>query len=126
VAARAGRLKHFIEDLKRSSQHYAGVKPDEDQKEDLACDFIAAQVLKRFIALQPTDEPAGSRLAHVIGYGSPSERLAQAWVNFCDSYAGVPADIDHLSQAQTVNALAALDSDFKILIPRDSEFSLCR
>lgn len=126
VAARGGRLKHFVENLRQTTRQNAGVNTDEEQKEDLACDFIGAQVLKRFIAQYPTDKPASLRLARVIGYGSPSERLAQAWLNFCDSYAGIPADSEHLSQAQTINALAALDPDFKALIPSDSDVTICR
>lgn len=125
VAARSGGLKQLVENLRQTSEHVANVKPDEDQKEDLVCDFIAAQALKRFVQLNPTNESLGVRLARVIGYGSQSERLAQAWADFCNSYGGAPADEDHLSQSQTIQALVALDSELKVLVPQDPYSSLC-
>jgi hypothetical protein len=124
VAARSGRLKHFIDNVTETARSSASVESTEDQQEDLACDFTGAEALKRFIALYPTEEPEAVRFARVVGYGSPSVRLARAWEDFCDSYNGDAADDEHLSQSQTIRALLSLDPELKALMPQDSRLSL--
>jgi hypothetical protein len=120
VAARSGRLNQFIENVTETARHSANVELMEDQKEDLACDFTGAEVLKRFIALHPKDEPEAERFARAVGYESTAVRLARAWDDFCASYNGDAGDEEHLSQAQTIRALYGLDPELKALMPQDS------
>ena len=127
VAARGGRLDPLIENVTETTRLSAHVEPTVKQKEDLVCDFIGAQSLKRFIALSPTEEPDTERFSHVFGYESPTERLAYAWEDFCASYNGGDAgDEEHLSQNQTIRALVGLDPELKALVPGDTVFApLC-
>lgn len=120
VAARSGRLNQFIENVTKTARLSASVEPTEDQREDLACDFTGAEVLKRFIALYPKDEPEAERFARAVGYEPHSVRLARAWEDFCASYNGDARDEEHLSQAQTIRALFGLDPEFKALLPQDA------
>ena len=117
VAARSGKLNRFIDSVAENAKHSAHVEPTEDQKEDLACDFVGELVLKRFIALNPTGESTALRLSKVFGYESPSERFKRAWEDFCASYNGDPGDDDHLNQYQTIRALLALDPELPSLMP---------
>ncbi|MBV9959003.1 MAG: hypothetical protein JO360_11310 [Acidobacteria bacterium] len=127
VAVRTGRLHHLIENVNQIARQSASLELSEDQQEELACDFIGAEVLKRYIALAPTAEPNAERFARVFGYLSPAERLALAWQNFCDSYNGAAWDEQHLSQDQTFRALLGLDPELRALIPADaSAIQLCR
>lgn len=128
VAARSGRLSQFINHVKETARLSADVEPTGEQKEDLACDYIGAEVLKHFIALYPTGETERERFSRIIGFNTLSERLARAWEDFCASYNGVPADEAHLSQAQTIRALVGLDPELKALIPDNDALSskLCR
>jgi hypothetical protein len=126
VAARSGRLKGFIDHVKETARLSSDVEPTREQKEDLACDYTAAEVLKRFIALYPTGETERERFSRVIAFES-SQRLALAWEDFCASYNGEAGDEDHLSRAQTVRALVGLDPELKALVPDDALSSmLCR
>jgi hypothetical protein len=120
VAAQTGGLDGLIENVSRKAKAAAGVEAFEDQEEDLACDFIAAQVLKHFIDLYPTNEPKAERLLRTCGYELPSERLAHAWEAFCASYNGFTGDTHHLSQGLTVRALAGLDPELKAFVDRYS------
>ena len=115
LAARTGGLDGLIESVSRRATA-AGVETLDDQEEDLACDFIGAQVLKRFIDLYPTNEPKAERLLRTCGYELPSERLAHAWEAFCASYNGFTGDTHHLSQGLTVRALAGLDPELKAFV----------
>jgi hypothetical protein len=127
VAARGGRLDRLIENVTEMTRLSAHVEPTVKQKEDLVCEFIGAKVLKRFIALEPTDEPDAERFSRAFGYVSPSERLARAWDDFCASYDDDPEDEDHLSPNQTIRALVGLDPELKALVPGDIVFSpLCQ
>jgi hypothetical protein len=120
VAARSGRLNQFIEHVTETARLSADVELMEDQKEDLACDFTGAEVLKRFIALHPKDEPEAERFARAVGYEPPAVRLARAWDDFCASYNGDAGDEEHLSHTQTLRALFGLDPKLKALMPQDS------
>ena len=127
VAVRAGRLNNFIESVNDVARAAANLELDEDQKEELACDFIGAQVLKRYIAIHSTDQANALRFARASGYEPLSERLAHAWQDFCASYNGVSPDAEHLSQDQTFRALLGLDPELKALIPDDAiSTRLCR
>jgi len=126
VAARSGRLKGFIDKVKETARLSADVEPTREQKEDLACDYTAAEVLKRFIVLYPTGETERERFSRIIAFES-SQRLALAWENFCASYNGESGDEYHLSRAQTMRALVGLDPELKALVPVDALSStLCR
>jgi len=120
VAAQTGGLDGLIESASRRAKAAAGVETLDDQAEDLACDFIGAQVLKHFIDLHPTNEPKAERLLRTCGYELPSERLAHAWEAFCASYNGFTGDAHHLSQGLTVRALAGLDPELKAFVDRYS------
>ncbi|MGB7924590.1 MAG: hypothetical protein WCF57_15220 [Pyrinomonadaceae bacterium] len=127
VAVRSGRLNQFIEHVTEVARFYVKDKPDGEQKEELACDFIGAEVLKHFIALYPTAETNAERFSRAFGYEPPSKRLALAWQDFCASYNGGPPDEEHLSQDQTIRALLGLDPELKALIPDDAiSTRLCR
>lgn len=127
VAVRTGRLNHFIENVNQGARTTANLELSEDQKEELACDFTGAEVLKRYIALYPTEEQNAQRFARAFGYEPSSERLAHAWQDFCTSYNGGPPDKEHLSQDQTLRALLGLDPELKAMIPEDAiSMKLCR
>ena len=117
VAARSGKLDGFIKRLADDARRKAGVEPTEEQQEDLACDYVASLVLKRFIALNPNTESVSVRVSRVFGYESPAERFARAWEDFSASYNGDPGDEDHLTQYQLIRALSALDADLGCLMP---------
>ena len=127
VAARAGRLNRFIDSVTTLAQESAGVEVKHRQKEELACDFTAAEVLKRFIANNPTSEPSSTRFSLAFGYETRSERLSRAWADFCASYRGDARDNDHLSQDHTLRSLIVLDQDLKAFVPDDALASrFCR
>lgn len=127
VAARAGRLNQFIEDVTETARLHASIEPDDKQREELACDFIGAETLKRFITLHPNEEANAVRFARAIGYDSPAERLARAWQDFCTSYNGDPGDEEHLSQYQTIRVLVEFDPELKTLLPDEAiSIRLCR
>ena len=127
VAARAGRLGRFIEGMGDTARRSTGLKLTEEQKEELACEFVGAGVLRHYIALRPTAEAEAERFARSFGYAPHPERLARAWEDFCASYNGDPVDGDHLSSDQTLRALLGLDPKFKALIPDDAiSTRLCR
>lgn len=120
VAARSNKLDRFIKGVSENVSRTAQVEPTEAQKEDLACDFIGEQVLKRFIALKPTGESTTARLSTVFGYESPEQRFSRAWEEFCAAYNGDPGDDDHLTQYQTIRALLALDPELRSLMPKSA------
>lgn len=127
VAARTGRLKPFIESVSELAHRSADLVLDEEQREELACDFAGAEVLKRYIALHPTGERSVERFARPFGYQPTHERLADAWKEFCASYNGDPLDEVHLGQYQTLRVLSGLDPELKALIPDDATSThLCR
>jgi len=127
VAVRTGRLNAFIEDVNEVAHSAARLELNEEQKEELACDFTGALVLKRYIALYPTDETGVQRFSRLFGYEPPRVRLALAWQNFCDSYNGAPPDDEHLSQDEILRALVGLDTELRALIPSDAiSTAICR
>ena len=127
VAARGGRLESLIESVGRVARQSAELVLDPVQKEELACDFTGAEVLRRYIALRPTGRASAERFTRAFGYESRPERLARAWQDFCMSYNGDPDDEEHVSLAQTFRVLPRFDPEFKALIPDDAlSSSLCR
>lgn len=127
VALRSGRLNYFIENMNEIARASFNLELNKEQKEELACEFTGAEVLKRYIALYPTAETSAERFSRVFGYEPPAERLAHAWQNFCASYNGDSLDAEHLSQDQTLRALLGLDPELRALIPGDAiSTRLCR
>lgn len=127
VAARGGRLQRLIEDAGRVARQSAGLSLGEVQKEELACDYTGAEVLKRYIALRPTAQANDERFASAFGYRPRSERLALAWQDFCISYNGDPADEEHLSLAQTFRVLPKLNPNLQTLVTEEAiPTRLCR
>jgi hypothetical protein len=127
VAARGGRLQRFIEDVSRVARESAGLTLSEVQKEELACDYTGAEVLKRYIVIRPTSQAGGERFASAFGYRPRPERLARAWQDFCSSYNGDPDDEEHLSLTQTFRVLPRLNPELQTLITDDaSSTRLCR
>lgn len=128
IAARGGRMGDYMEGVSIvARQQSADLELNAVQKEELTCDFIAAQVLKRFIALHPTARPRASRFSSAFGYEPRADRLSRAWQEFCTSYNGDPGDAEHLSQGQLFRVLPRLDPELKDLIPDDAvEPRLCR
>ena len=120
VAARSNKLDRFIMGVAENVSRNAQVKPTEAQREDLTCDFIGEQVLKRYIAHRPTGESPAARVSSVFGYESPSKRFSRAWEEFCAAYNGDPGDDDHLTQYQTIRALMALDPELLSLMPKSA------
>jgi hypothetical protein len=120
VAARTGRLNNFIDSVARTARISVGIEFNQEQKEELACDFTAAEVLKRFIASHPTSEPSFKRFSLPFGYETPAKRLTRAWADFCTSYRGASRDDEHLSRDQTIRSLIVLDQDLKALVPDDA------
>ena len=120
IAARSGRLNKFIESVTTTAQLGARIESNSEQKEELACDFTAAEVLKRFIALHPTSELNSMRFSLPFGYEAPAKRLTRAWADFCASYTGDSRDDEHLSQDQTLRSLIVLDQDLKAFVPDDA------
>lgn len=122
VAAWSGKLRDVIEGIARRSKLTAGVTLTGRQKEDLACEFIALKVVKRYVELEPTGESKVERLSRVLEYEPPSERLRFAWDDFCFSYYGehgYRGDDEHLSNGETRRALRELDPELGALIPPD-------
>jgi hypothetical protein len=127
VGARTGKLNDYIESVTRTVQETNHIEINADQKEELACDFIGAEVLKRFIASHPTSENGVDRFSRAFGYEPREQRLRRAWTDFCWSYNGEVGDQEHLSQDQTIRSLLVLDPDFTGLIHKDASTArLCR
>src|SRR5262249_37964672 len=106
-----GDLQPLTAYISREARSNARVAATDRQQEDLACDFIAELVLRRFIRLRPTAS-------------SPEERLCLTLAG------GNSADDTHLSDAQTLRALFGLDPQLRRLIvnwlggPEVNEYTL--
>jgi hypothetical protein len=120
VAVRAGKLNKFIDSVTTTARLSARIELNQQQNEELACEFTAAEVLKRFIATNPTNEPSSERFSLAFGYETPAKRLTRAWADFCASYRGDSRDNQHLGQDETIRALIVLDQDLKAFVPDDS------
>jgi hypothetical protein len=104
VAIESDQLDPFIENIARKSEELANVFPTEDQKEDLACDFIGEQALEQYVTLYPANLSTAQRLA--IGIG-------QNCISGIDDDDG---DEEHLSDSATLKAIFALDPELSRLI----------
>ena len=106
VAVWSERLTPFIDINAQRARLASGVSATEDQKEDLACDYIGTEALKQFIRSHPTRESAAARLS--IPLGGCVENL--------DEDTG---DDEHLSEGDTLRAMLGLDPDLKRMILRN-------
>ena len=127
VAVRSGRLSRYIDEIGERVRRTAHIENNEQQKEELACDFTGAEVLRVFIATHPNNEKSADRFSRVFGYESRSERLTRAWIDFCAAYNGDPGDQEHLNEQQTIRSLLALDPELISLIHADAiAADICR
>ena len=120
VAARTGRLRADIERLAQRIRETAGITASVRQREELACEYVGAETLKRFIASHPTADNNVERFSRAFGYQSRSARLAEVWLEFCHSYYGDPGDHDHLSEQQTLRSLLTFDPSLSMLVRTDA------
>jgi hypothetical protein len=104
VAAESDELDPFIENVAKRSEDLASVFPTEDQKEDLACDFIGEQALGQYVTLYPASLSTTQRLAIGLGQDCGSGK---------DDDDG---DEEHLSDSATLKAIFALDPELSKLI----------
>jgi hypothetical protein len=104
VAVESDQLDPFIENIAKKAEEVANVYPTEDQKEDLACDFVGEQALEQYVTLYPANASTAERLA--IGLGQDCS-LGK------DDDDG---DEEHLSDSATLQAIFALDPELSKLI----------
>jgi hypothetical protein len=90
-------LASFAGVVTREARSMACVSTTNRQEGDLACDFIAELVLRSFVGRRPTSQ-------------CPEERICLALT------AGNAGDQTHLSDAETLRALIALDPQLKSLL----------
>lgn len=108
IAARGGNLGAFIRQVAQRAERDAGVSPAESQKEDLACDFVGEQTLKRLLKSSATNkETAGKQLARALDYDP-------------DDGDDDDADEEHLGQHDTFKALLALDPELRALLHKSA------
>lgn len=107
VAARGGNLNAFVERVAQRAARLAGVAPAESQKEDLACDFVGEQTLKRLIRSSATNEETAAK------------QLARALDDDSDD-ADDDVDEEHLGQRVTFKALLALDPELSALLHKSA------
>lgn len=103
AAARHDNLTGFVQQITANAEREAGVRPTEDQQEDLACDFIGAQVLKTYVRRHPSRESERERLARALDYENGDEPDAEG-------------DEEHLSERETLRAILALDPELRRLL----------
>jgi hypothetical protein len=103
VAVWSERLTPFIDISAQRARLVSGVTVTENQKEDLACDYIGTEALKQFIRLHPTRASAAERLSIPLG-------------GCVDNADEDISDDEHLSEGDTLRALLGLDPDLKRMI----------
>jgi hypothetical protein len=99
AAAAGGDLDGLIEAVAAEAGRRSGVFVSDDQKEDLLCEYVGEQTLKRFVRLRPDGEPPSTRVGRAFG---PGEREGDGG-----------GDEEHLSAGETWRALCALDGDLR-------------
>jgi hypothetical protein len=99
AAAAGDDLDALTDAVASDAGRSAGVFATEDQKEDLLCDYVGLKALKRFAQLQP----GGG-----AGFAERAERAFTVGGDGDDD-----EDDEHLSPAQTWQALRGLDEELK-------------
>lgn len=102
VAVESDQLDPFIENIAGKSEELASVFPTEDQKEDLACDFVGEQALEQYVTLYPANVSTAERLAIGLGQDCSSGKDDD--------------DEEHLNDSATLKAIFALDPELSRLI----------
>jgi hypothetical protein len=92
-----GDLQALARSVSQEARSIACVSATDWQEEDLACDFIAELVLRRFIGGRPTNKSPEERLCLILASGNPGDKT-------------------HLSDAQTLRALIGLDPQLKLML----------
>jgi len=106
IAASGDNLDAFVEQVAHKAESASGVHPTESQKEDLACDFIGEQTVKRLVqSSAPNEEIAARRIARVFDE---------------DSDESDEGDEEHLSQSATLKALFSLDTELRALLHKSA------
>lgn len=107
VAARGGNLSEFVERVAQRAARLASVSPAESQREDLACDFVGEQTLKRLLKSSAiNEETAAKQLARALD---------------CDADdADDDVDEEHLGQRATLKALLILDPELRALLHKSA------
>jgi hypothetical protein len=105
AAAFDGELDALIDGVAGEAARRASVSPSEDQREDLVCDLVGAEALKRFARMRPDGEPAARRVARIFG------------AHDGDAGDATDGDEEHLSSSETWRAIVSLDPELSM---RDS------
>jgi hypothetical protein len=96
AAAAGGNLGGLIEAVAAEAGRRSGVFAAEGQKEDLLCEYVGEQALKRFARMSPAGESLPERVGRAFGGGGDGDD---------------EADEEHLSTDQTWRVLRALDPE---------------
>lgn len=99
AAAAGGDLDALVEAVAAEAGRRSGVFASDDQKEDLLCEYVGEQTLKRFARLRPDGEPPSTRVGRAFG---PGEQQGDDG-----------GDEEHLGADETWRALRALDAELK-------------
>lgn len=99
AAAAGNDLRDLVEKVAAEVGRRTDIYTTESQKEDLLCEYVGEQALKRFTRIQTGDATPSERIGRVFG---------------ADTQDGDDADDEeHLSPAETWRALRSLDGDLK-------------
>jgi hypothetical protein len=95
AAAVGGELQGLFDKLADEAARRASVAPSEDQREDLVCDLVGAETVKRFARLRPAGESPAQRVERVLGAQDDE----------------ADGDEEHLSSSETWRAVVSLDPE---------------
>lgn len=99
AAAMGGELDDLFGEIAGEAARRASVSPTEEQREDMVCDLVGAQTLKRFARLRPDGEPVARRVARVFGTQGG------------DGGDATDGDEEHMSSSETWRAIVSLDPE---------------
>jgi hypothetical protein len=99
AAAVGGGLNDLVEVVAAEAGRRAGVFAAEGQKQDLFCDYVGEQALKRFARLRPDGERVAGRVGRAFGGIGQEDADGE--------------DEEHLSPALTWRALRGLDRELE-------------
>lgn len=102
AAAVGGGLDDLFKEIAGEAARRASVSPTEEQREDLVCDLVGAETLKRYARLRPGGETAARRVARIFGaHGG-------------DTGDETDGDEEHLSSSETWRALVVIDPELAL------------
>lgn len=102
AAAIDGELDALFDKVADEAARRAAVSATGDQREDLVCDLVGAETLKRFARLRPDTDSAARRVARIFGAHGD------------DSGDATDGDEEHLSSSETWRAITSLDPELSI------------